>query len=318
MAQISREERRARLLELRRRIRSLISEDTLSDDFEWLMGNLLEEHLQVGETLPDAAVRVWRSRYTRIPVSVREFVSGKPYLNLPIGQSGVYPKIMEALEHLFEGPYSDVLAGSIGWQKSTFGTLAVCYDLYKLSCLRDPATTYGMKTGSNMTFVNISVDKRQAERAFFTDLYNTVKGSWYFNHVFKYDKSSKTEICFPKNIRCYPVAASERAILGVNMFGALIDQVNRMHVIERSKRATPGATTTYNQAEVLFNGLRARMRSRMNLHGRLPGHLYAASSALGPDDFTERLIEEAHKEFEANEKCKPEERRGPYTLILTA
>ena len=317
--EISPEEKRARLLEVRRQIRGAISEEVPTADFQWLMKRVLKEHLQVSETPPDLAVRVWHSRYTRIPVSVREFVEGKPYLNLPIGQSGVYPKNMEALEHLFEGPYSDVVqAGSMGWGKSTFGTLAVCYDLYKLSCLRDPATTYGMKSGSNITFVNISVDKRQAERAFFTDLYNMIKSSSYFNHVFKYDESSKTEIRFPNNIQCYPVAASERAILGVNVFGAFIDQVNRMHVIERSKRATPGATTTYNQAEVLFNGLRARMRSRMNLHGRLPGHLYAASSALGPDDFTERLIEEAHKEFKADEKRKPEERRGPYTLILTA
>ena len=318
MVTLSREGKLGRIVELRERIRSLLPE-IQTCELNGLLAQVLHEQLQARETMADATTRLWRSRYVRIPVSVREFVNGKPYLNLPNGQSGADPKIMEALEHLFDGPYTDVLlAGSIGWSKSTFGTLAVCYDLYRLSCLEDPATTYGMKIGSNITFVNVSVDKRQAERAFFTDLYNMIKSSWYFNHVFKYDKSSKTEIRFPKNIQCYPVAASERAILGVNVFGAFIDQVNRMHVIERSKRATPGATTTYNQAEVLFNGLRARMRSRMNLHGRLPGHLYAASSALGPDDFTERLIEEAHKELEANETRKPEERRGPYTLILTA
>ena len=315
---ISPEEKRARLLKVRRQIRSAISEDVPTADFEWLMKKVFTEFLQVGETLPDAAVRVWRSRYLRIPVSVREFVTGRPYLNLPIGSSGVYPKIMEALELLFDGPYSDVvLAGSIGWGKSTFGTLAVCYDLYKLSCLKDPAVTYGMKARSNITFVNISVDRRQAERVFFTDLYNLIKGSWYFNHVFPYDKSLKTEIRFPNNVHCYPVAASEQAALGVGVFCAFIDEVNYMDVIERSKRTTPGATNMYDQAEAVFNKLRARMRSRMNLQGRLPGHIYACSSARYPDDFTERLVKEARKEVEANETKKPEERKGPYTLVLS-
>ena len=143
-----------------------------------------------------------------------------------------------------------------------------------------------------------------------------VKSSWYFNEVFPYEKSLKTEIRFPNNVHCYPVAASEQAALGVGVFCAFIDEVNYMKVIERSKRTTPGTTNMYDQAEAVFNKLRARMRSRMNLQGRVPGHIYACSSARYPDDFTERLVKEARKEMEANELKKPEERKGPYTLVL--
>jgi hypothetical protein len=103
-------------------------------DMDWLLGQMLTQQLLAGETIPVAMKRIWNSRYIRIPVSVREFVNGPRYLNLPIGESGVYPKIVEALERLFEGPYSEVvLARSIGWGKSTFGTLACAYDRMRLS-----------------------------------------------------------------------------------------------------------------------------------------------------------------------------------------
>jgi hypothetical protein len=238
-------------------------------------------------------------RYERIPVGIRQFIEDPDYLGQEIGADGIYPKIVDSLEPLFEGRYSEVvLAGSIGWGKTTFGTLAVAYDLYKVSCLKDPAKTYGMKTGSNITFVNVSVDKRQAEKVFFTDLYNLIKNSKYFNQEFCYDPKLKNEMRFPKNVRCYPVAASEQAALGVGVFCAFIDEVNFMEVVERSKRSVMGAKSIYDQAEAVFNKLSYRMRSRMNLFGRLPGYIYASSSARYPDDFTERLAKRCREEAE--------------------
>src|SRR5262249_36692689 len=151
-------------------------------------------------------------------------------------------------------------------------------------------------TGSNITFVNVSVDKKQAEKVFFADLYNLIKGSRYFSRVFPYDRRLKSEIRFPNNVRCYPVAASEQAALGVGVFSAFIDEINFMDVTERSKRSTPGASNIYDQAEVVYNKLSERMRSRFNKLGKLPGHIFASSSARYPDDFTERLAKRAREE----------------------
>jgi hypothetical protein len=84
-------------------------------DLDWLLGRILHEQRQTGESRPDLMKRLWASRYVRIPVSVREFVSGPKYLNLPIGQSGVYPKIMHALEQFFNGPYARSHLGGLDW-----------------------------------------------------------------------------------------------------------------------------------------------------------------------------------------------------------
>jgi len=268
-------------------------------EINWLIARLVEAKIQNPKSPTATMLEIWSRRYRRIPVSVREFITGERYLNLSIGESGIYPKIIEGLEELFRGDYAEViLAGGIGYGKTTFGTIAVAYDVYKLSCLRDPATAYGLKTGSNITFVNVSVDKKQAKKVFFADLYDLIKASWYFNYAFPYDRGLKSEIRFPGNIHCYPVAASEQAALGVGVFSAFIDEVNFMGVIERSKRSTPGAANIYDQAEVVYNKLSERMRSRFNKLGKLPGHLFASSSARYPDDFAERLAKRARKEEE--------------------
>src|ERR1043166_7116923 len=47
--------------------------------------------------------------HVRRPVSIREFISGREYLNLTIGDGGIRPKIVEGLERLFAGAYNNVL-----------------------------------------------------------------------------------------------------------------------------------------------------------------------------------------------------------------
>jgi hypothetical protein len=243
------------------------------------------------------AQALWEMEYERKPVGLREFVEDEYYLG-KIMKGDIFPKIVDDLEELFDGQYTDViLTGSIGWGKTRFMEIAVAYDLYKVSCLKDPARAYGMMKGSNITFVNVSVNKTQATKVFFQDLYDLLSASPYFQKEFPFDRRVKSEIRFLKNnIRCYPVAASEQAALGVGVFCACIDEANFMEVVERSKRTAPGMQNLYDQAAAVHHKLSTRMRGRMSVRGRLPGHIYVASSARYPDDFTERLEKQAREE----------------------
>ncbi len=240
--------------------------------------------------------------YVREPVDLRTFVYDDAYMGR-VMRGDVYPRIVDDLEELFAGEYSEVvLGGSIGWGKTRFMEIALAYDLYLLSCLRDPAKAYGMMSGSNMTFINVSVNVTQARNVFFRDFYNIIKSSPYFRRVFPYDKHLKNELHFPKkNVSCYPVAASEQAALGVGVFCAAIDEANFMQIVERSKRRVPGENALYDQAQVVFNKLKQRMRSRMNQRGKLPGHIYVSSSARYPGDMTERMERLAREEAEQGE-----------------
>jgi len=232
--------------------------------------------------------------YAYEPVSVEAFISDPDYLGQSL-RGNVYPCIVEDLIELFEGDYIEVcLGGSIGWGKTWEIAIGIAYEIYLVSCLKDPARAFGLIPGTTLAFMNVSVDKRQAQKVLFSNLFSLLKGSPYFRNVCRYKRKLLTEIRFPsKNIACYPVAGSEQAILGEGVFSAAFDELNFMATVERSKRSIPGDTGVYDQAEVITNKLSARIRSRFNQHGKLPGHLWFSSSARYPNDFTERKEAEA-------------------------
>jgi hypothetical protein len=109
--------------------------------------------------------------------------------------------------------------------------------------------------------------------------------------MFAPEPNIQTEIRFPRNVFCYPVAANEQSLLGEGVFSAAFDEMNFYKIVERSKLAPEGGT--YDQAVTLYDKLSRRIRSRMNQRGRLPGHLWMVSSARYPNDFTERKAREA-------------------------
>lgn len=234
---------------------------------------------------------LYQHDYLCKPVDVETFVHGAEYLGNTFRES-IYPKIVDDLVELFAGTYSEVLlTGGIGWGKTTMAYIGIAYELYLVSCLRNPGAAYGLLPGSNVAFVNISVNELQAKRVFFRGLFNLIENSPYFRDRFPYERNVTNELRFPRGMICYPVATNEQAVLGEGVFSAAFDEVNFMSVVERSKEMPEGGT--YDQAVILYNRLSRRIRSRMNQRGRLPGHIWLLSSARYPNDFTERKEAEA-------------------------
>jgi hypothetical protein len=232
--------------------------------------------------------------YRQRPVDVRTFVCDPQYLGRGVGDS-TYPKIVDDLEALFAGSYTEVvLTGGIGWGKTRMAEIGILYEIYMLSCMRDPAATYGLVPGSTLGFVNISVTQMQAKRIFFDGLFDLVRRSPYFRESFPYDPRIETQILFPRSVTCYPVASNEKSMLGENVFSAVFDEMNFMSVVENSTQQPEGGT--HDQAQVLYSKLSRRIRSRMNQRGRLPGHLWLISSARYPGDFIERKTLEAESD----------------------
>ena len=242
---------------------------------------------------PDRAASnmLYARDYLWPPVSVQEFVEGKQYLG-NILRGNIYPKILNDLIELFEGRYSEVLlTGAIGWGKSLMAEVGIAYDIYKVSCLKNPADAFGLIPNSNIAFINVSVDKRQATKVLFGGIGNLIRKSPYFREKFPYDANITTELRFPRGVVAYPVAASEQALLGESVFSAAFDEMNFYAVVEKSKQHPERGT--YDQAFQLYTKMSTRIRSRMNKRGMLPGHLWTISSARYPNDFTERKAVEA-------------------------
>ena len=230
-------------------------------------------------------------RYRWRPVDVVTFLHDPYYLNFPYDE--VYPKIREALVEATTGDYDEVVpTGGIGWGKSFFADLLVCYNVYLVSCLRDPQRVYGLAANSPIVFVQQSLTEDLARKVLYEHVSAILRRSPYFLQAFPFDRRIKNELVFPANVRVQPI--SGKASISQNVIGGIIDETNFMAVIAKSLRAAGGGV--FDQAEVNYNAIRKRQKSRFLQRGRLPGQLILPTSKRYDDDFTERKIAEARRE----------------------
>ena len=102
-----------------------------------------------------------RDRYALLPVDIRTFVESKGFLN---SRSVLYPVVMEELRELNSGKYDEaVLTGAIGTGKSTIALFTTAYQLYVLSCLKDPHRLFSLDPASEIVFAFQSLNKMLAK-----------------------------------------------------------------------------------------------------------------------------------------------------------
>jgi len=75
------------------------------------------------------------------------------------------------------------------------------------------------------------------------------------------------------------------------VIAGLLDELNFMAVIESSKLSVDGGE--YNQAQVIYNSIARRRKSRFMVKGHVPGMLCLVSSKKYPGEFTDKRIEAA-------------------------
>jgi len=266
--------------------------DELTKDFSKEDIEILKEIMaqNTGSEM-ELLVSLMNYTYQSKPVPVREFVEDKQFLGLK-GQ--VYPVLLNDLEEMFSGDYDEaVFAGAIGFGKSTVAEISMTRMAYEVSCFKNPQKALGLMDGSVIAFINVSINKDSAKKIVFQGIKSKMENSPYFREQFPIVNSKAEELRLANNVWIFPVASGEQGILGYNVLGGVMDEVNFLDYIENSARATDGGI--YDQAESLRTQLIRRMKSRYMHRGKLPGILLQVSSAAYPDDYTERRIEEAQE-----------------------
>ena len=238
-------------------------------------------------------IEVTKTGYIRDPVDIVEFVESPEYMN-----QGAYvrPRILDSLIKLHgEGRvYKEVvLGGGIGIGKNYFTDLSLGYDLYRLSCLYSPHAYYELAIGSKIVFVHQSKTEKLAKEVVFDHFGARLAASGYFPQYFPHDPTHKKSMKFPHMIEVLPISSADTSALGMNVFGAVIDEMNFMSKIKKSKKRTHTENQEYDQAEALYTSIIRRIESRYNLIGKIPGKIYLISSANYQDDFIDRKEKEA-------------------------
>lgn len=221
------------------------------------------------------------------PVDMETFIKDPYFLGNTC--DNLWPRLMDDLVDLFEGGYHEVVyTGSIGWGKTFTASIGIARILYELSCLKDPHKTYGLAKGSNISIVCLSVNEQLATKVVFENISIKIKASPYFQENFPFE-ATKKELRFPNNIWVAARATTDTSALGLNTISALVDETNFMP----TKGKQLDRVGYVDHAEVIYNSIKRRMKSRFEKHGKLPGMLFIVSSKKTMDDFTARRVRES-------------------------
>lgn len=233
------------------------------------------------------------TKWRRTPVPLDEFMFSPVYLGLR--PSEIYPGVMEDLTALDTGQYVEaVLKGAIGGGKTTVANLGLLRQTYFISCLRNPQATFGVQRNSSIVMTVQSVRLSTAKKAVFTEMGAYIANSPYFSEIYPYDRRITSEMIFrEQRLTILPVSSSDTGAISMNVIGGLLDEMNFMEKIKKSKKDDADLQGEYDQAKNLYLNLSKRRRSRFMTKGVLPGILFLVSSSRYPDDFTELKAMEA-------------------------
>jgi len=184
-----------------------------------------------------------------------------------------------------------VFTGGIGSGKTTGALYTNAYQLYLLSCMRNPHEQFGLDSASEILFIFQNKTAALAKTVSFARFTQMIDSSPYFRQHFPYDPKVKSKCVFPHRIEVVPVSGQESAAIGQNVMGGLIDELNYMEVVKESSKSVDAGT--YDQAVAIYNSISRRRKSRFMQQGRLPGVLCLVSSRRYPGQFTDKKEAEA-------------------------
>jgi len=183
---------------------------------------------------------------------------------------------------------------SIGWGKSYGASIAVCYEIYRLLCMKAPQRIFGNAASSSLVYVVLSVSERAAKNVLWSYLTRNLRDSKYFQENKPYREIDGAIHWPEENIYLRVGSSSENSIIGENVIGGIMDEANFMVSARLTKRSRMAGE--FDQAKVLYDALERRRTSRFLLEDRSTlGRFYQISSKQFPGDFLEAKIEKGKK-----------------------
>ena len=181
------------------------------------------------------------------PATLEEFL-GPGYLNL--GDT-VRPAIREVLKDVFgeeveiQNPSHYMRAfftGGIGIGKTTVASIALCYLIHWVLCLKDAQDFFGLMPDSTIAFMMMSTSEKQAKDVIFGDVKRRIKGSpWFQRYPYlgpggqlSGSNQVKNRFEWPDhNLVLIPLGSEDTAAEGYNILGGVIDELDSGKITDR-------------------------------------------------------------------------------------
>ena len=264
-------------------------------------GNQLIKELS-RDTEPRAMVEIFLSAWAKsaidckialafdqnIAVDFETFLLDPYYL----GVKGVYPEILAECKAMVEGGYNQfILTGGTGSGKTSAAVFVMAYRIYLLSLLEHPQIELGIQEDHEMLFVFQNLNERKAKKGGFARFRNMIKRSEYFRERFPF-QDSDSEIRFPKNIIARTTKTDETGVIGDNVFGGFIDEINFQPIHQPTSKKSKNNQPTH-QGMVNYNEFRGRIATRFRGHG----FLFVVSSKDHEGQPTDKIEDLREKEL---------------------
>lgn len=230
--------------------------------------------------------------YEEIPVDINTFMHDKQYLGAGlIGEDGkftVFPYWVKTLNKIFPDNISTnfntlVLTGGIGLGKSFIAVICGLYILYRLMCLKNPYTFYGLQPIDKITFAFMNITLSAAEGVAWDKCQQLLQSSKWFMERGTISGTSNLTWNPPKGIELI-YGSKDRHILGRAVFWCFIDELDfQMNQdLEKQREA----------ARKIVSAAARRMESRFMKGEKNPTLLCLASSKTDQQAFIEKYIED--------------------------
>lgn len=189
------------------------------------------------------------------------------------------------------------ITGNTG--KTSAAQVVTAYNLYRLSCEVSPHMRFNIIPKNDIYYVMLNVTDDLAYNVTFKGFRGLLENSPYFTEVFPYDKQMQSFMRFPKKIIIAPFAAFAKKIMGMDVMGGIVDELNFMQQVKQSKRSRDKGE--FKQAVAIYNTLVRRVKARFDTDDvTAPVSICLVSSKAHHGDFTEtREKEAAHENEEA-------------------
>jgi hypothetical protein len=180
--------------------------------------------------------------FEEMPVDAKTFVESPQYLGQP-PLSTIQYDIVEAMSQIYKQSEVESIMGATdgaryykkftkneiilqlgkGSGKDFTSTVAVAYIVYKLLCLKDPATYYGKPSGDAIDIINVAINAQQAKNVFFKGFKTKIEKSPWF--AGKYN-AKMDSIEFDKTITVYSGHSERESHEGLNLLVAVLDEIS--------------------------------------------------------------------------------------------
>lgn len=131
--------------------------------------------------------QVWLADYKEIPVDKKTFLTHPYYLgNTNNNGASIYPAWMEVMLELERtgNQYNEIVfTGATRTGKTSTAVSDACYQLYRIMCMRDPQSYFGLKPTTTILFFFFNLTAALAKGVAFKEMMTTISESpWFMEH----------------------------------------------------------------------------------------------------------------------------------------